>query len=332
MSNVLNYMGNDEIVSLFSGAGGLDLGFKNANYDIVFANDFDEDIKPTYDKNHDIDMRLEDINKLDISNIPECVGIIGGPPCQSWSLAGSMGGKDDKRGSVFFEYIDIIGEKEPDFFVTENVPGILSERHYDDFMEIIEKFKEVGYTVKYKKMNAAKYGVPQRRRRVFIVGIRDDLNFKFAFPDPNCKEKRQLDTDLPDLPEPEPTEGESYDSEKLKLLNHEYYVGGFSSRFMSRNRVRDWNEPAYTVMANARHQKIHPQAPKMVKIGRNNWKFNEQFEDLYRRYSVRESAILQTFPKNFEFIYDDINTGYKMVGNAVPVKLAESIAKKLKNI
>lgn len=325
-------MSNNEIVSLFSGAGGLDLGFKNAGYDIVFASDFNKNVKPTYDKNHDIEMRLENIENLDVTDIPDCDGIIGGPPCQSWSLAGSMGGADDKRGSVFFDYIDIIGHKEPKFFVTENVPGILSKKHYDDFMDIIDEFKNMGYTVKYKKMNAARYGVPQRRKRVFIVGIKDDQGFEFEFPDPNDEERRQLDSELPDLPDPKPTEGKSKDSSQLEIPNHEYYVDGFSSRYMSRNRVRDWTEPAYTVIANARHQKIHPQAPRMVKVEKDSWKFNEEFEDLYRRYSVREAALLQTFPKDFKLEYDRINTGYKMVGNAVPVKLAESVAGKLRGI
>lgn len=322
-------MSDKNIVSIFSGAGGLDLGFRNTGFEISFANDFNKDIKPTYDKNHDTELLVEDIKEVEIDKIPECDGIIGGPPCQSWSLAGSMGGKDDDRGSVFFDYINIIGEKQPEFFVTENVPGILSKRHIDDFNEIIDEFKDMGYTVKYKKINAARYGVPQRRRRVFIVGIRDDLNFDFEFPDPKEKERRQLDTNIPDLPEPEPTEGSSHNQDDLDIVNHEYYVGSFSSRFMSRNRVRDWNEPAYTVIANARHQKIHPQAPRMVKIEKDKWKFNEQFEDLYRRYSVREAALLQTFPEDFEFVYDDINTGYKMVGNAVPVEMAESIAEEL---
>jgi DNA (cytosine-5)-methyltransferase 1 len=325
-------MSNKNIVSIFSGAGGLDLGFKNKGFNISFANDFNENIKPTYDKNHETELLAEDIREVDIDNIPECYGIIGGPPCQSWSLAGSMDGKDDDRGSVFFDYINIIGEKQPHFFVTENVPGILSKRHIDDFNDIIEEFKNMGYTVKYKKMNAAEYGVPQRRRRVFIVGIRDDLDFDFEFPDPDRSERTQLDTELPDLPDPKPTDGDSHSKDELEVLNHEYYIGSFSSRFMSRNRVRDWNEPAYTVIANARHQKIHPKAPRMVKVDKDDWKFNEQFEDLYRRYSVREAALLQTFPDDFEFIYDDINTGYKMVGNAVPVKMAESIAEELTEI
>lgn len=325
-------MGYGDVVSLFSGAGGLDLGFENKGYNIAFASDFNKDIKPTYDKNHNIDMHVGDITDLHEDDIPSCVGIIGGPPCQSWSLAGGMGGKDDDRGSVFFDYIDLIGKKEPNFFVTENVPGILSKRHYDDFMDIISKFKDIGYSVKYKKINAAKYGVPQRRRRVFIVGIRDDLDFTFKFPDPNDSERRQLDSALIDLPEPKPTDGDAHSQSKLDLPNHEYYVDGFSSRYMSRNRVRDWNEPAYTVIANARHQKLHPQAPRMVKVEKDRWKFNEQFEELYRRYSIREAAILQTFPRDFELVYDKVNTGYKMIGNAVPVKLAESIAEEIEDI
>lgn len=313
------------------------MGFTRAGYDVVFANDINEDVKPTYDKNHDTELLIKDITELDDEEIPNCNGIIGGPPCQSWSLAGNMKGKNDDRGSVFHDYIDIIGKKQPEFFVTENVPGILSKRHYDDFIEIVDRFKEMGYTVVYKKMNAAEYGVPQRRKRVFIVGVRDDIDHSFEFPEPS-EETTQLDSirgwdiRLPDFPDPKSTEKKAHDSEELNLANHEYYVGGFSSRFMSRNRVRDWNEPAYTVMANARHQKLHPQAPRMVKIEKDNWKFNEQFKDMYRRYSVKEAAFLQTFPQDFKFVYDDINTGYKMIGNAVPVELARQVAEKLPNL
>lgn len=321
-----------DIVSLFSGAGGLDLGFSNKGYNIVFANDNNKKVKPTYDKNHNADISICDISELDISKIPDCDGIIGGPPCQSWSLAGSMKGADDERGSVFFDYIDIIRNKKPDFFVTENVPGILSQKHYDDFMNIIDNFEDMGYNIKYEKINAALHNVPQRRKRVFIVGIDNNINSEFYFPKPESKERTQLDSRLPNLPKPEPTKKSSNKNKNLEIRNHEYYVGSFSSRYMSRNRVRDWNEPAYTVLASARHQKIHPKAPRMVKVDQGKWKFNEQFEDLYRRYSVREAAILQTFPEDFEFVYDNINTGYKMVGNAVPVELSESIAENVKKI
>lgn len=323
------------IVSLFSGAGGLDLGFRKAGYNIIFANDYDESIKPTYDENHDIDMEIGDLKKMTADDIPDCDGIIGGPPCQSWSLAGNMKGGNDERGSVFLDYIDIIRNKEPDFFVTENVPGLLSKRHRDDFDEIVEEFRDMGYTVDWKKVNAAHYGVPQRRRRVFIVGWREEEGVSFEWPEQE-PEMSQRDADLHKLPAPIPSEGEPNDPNDLPLPNHEYYVGSYSSRYMSRNRVRGWEEPAYTVLANARHQKIHPKAPIMKKIKKDNWKFQEGKEDRYRRYSVLEAAVLQGFvtveealddeQDQFIFKYDKLNDGYKMVGNAVPVELSHRVA------
>lgn len=318
----------DTIVSLFSGCGGLDLGFEKAGYEVVFANDYADYVKETYDANHNTELLIEDIRKLDYDAIPDCDGIIGGPPCQAWSLAGALRGSEDERGSVFYDYIDIIENKQPKFFVTENVPGIISKRNIDEFQNIIARFKEIGYDVTYKKLNAAHFGVPQARKRVIIVGIRDDLGYEYEFPQGSDEPLVQRDA-MEGLPEPKSTEGEPHSPDELELPNHEYYVGGFSSRFMSRNRVRGWDEPAYTVIANARHQKIHPQAPKMVKIETDKWKFKEGHEGEYRRYSIREAARLQTFPDDFVFYYDKVNDGYKMVGNAVPVNLANAVAESL---
>lgn len=263
--------------------------------------------------------------------IPECDGIIGGPPCQSWSLAGSMRGTDDDRGSVFYDYIDIIQAKQPKFFVTENVPGIVSKNNIDEFEEIIDSFQEIGYTVKFKKVDAEYFDVPQARTRVIIVGVRTDLEYVYEFPDGSRDPRVQRDV-LAGMPEAKATEKSAHAPSELALANHEYYVGGFSSRFMSRNRVREWDEPAYTVMANARHQKIHPQAPKMERVAKDNWKFKDGHEDEYRRYTVREAARLQTFPDEFVFKYDNINDGYKMIGNAVPVNLATAIAESIQNM
>ncbi|MBC5792723.1 MAG: DNA cytosine methyltransferase [Nanohaloarchaea archaeon] len=318
----------DKIISLFSGCGGLDLGFKKAGYDIVFATDYAEFLKETYDENHETELEVEDIRELDYDSLPDCDGIIGGPPCQSWSLAGNhLRGSEDERGAVFYNYIEIIEHKKPKFFVAENVPGIISKSNIEEFKEIIEKFKEIGYDVKYKKMNASYYGVPQERKRVIIVGIREDIDFDYEFPE-GSDEKMGQEV-LRGMPESKPTEGEPHDLEDLELPNHEHYVGGYSSRYMSRNRVRSWDEPAYTVQANARHQKIHPKAPKMTKIEKDNWKFKEGHEDKYRRYSIREAAKLQTFPDDFNLKYDKVRDGYKMIGNAVPVNLAKAVAESI---
>ena len=319
------------IVSLFSGCGGLDLGFSKAGYDIVYATDYADHLKETYDKNHEVNLNIEDIRELEYDDLPECDGIIGGPPCQSWSLAGNhLRGSDDERGAVFYNYIEIIEHKKPKFFVAENVPGIISKRNIDEFKQIIEKFQELGYNVKYKKLNSAYYNVPQARKRVIIVGIRKDIDFEYHFPEPSEEMTVQKEA-LKDMPESKPSEGEPNNPDSLKLPNHEHFVGSYSSRYMSRNRVRTWDEPAYTVQANARHQKIHPKAPKMEKIEKDNWKFKEGEEDKYRRYSVREAARLQTFPDDFLLEYDTIRNGYKMIGNAVPVNLAKAVANSIKN-
>ena len=113
--------------------------------------------------------------------------------------------------------------------------------------------------------------------------------------------------------------------------NNEYFIGAFSPIFMSRNRVRSWDEPGFTVQASGRQCQLHPQAPKMIKVEKNLQKFVEGKEHLYRRMTVREVARVQTFPDDFKFIYDEVNYGYKMIGNAVPVNLAYHVAMQIKN-
>ena len=121
----------------------------------------------------------------------------------------------------------------------------------------------------------------------------------------------------------------NYTNPKTKVLNHEYMVGGFSSMFMSRNRVREWTQPSFTIQAGGRHAPLHPQAPKMEKIGVDKWRFKKGQEDLYRRLSVRECARVQTFPDEYTFHYSRVSDGYKMIGNAVPVEFARRLATRI---
>lgn len=118
----------------------------------------------------------------------------------------------------------------------------------------------------------------------------------------------------------------------VAINNNEYFIGAFSSIFMSRNRVRSWNEQGFTVQASGRQCQLHPQAPKMVKFGMNDCRFVKGKESLYRRMTIREIARIQGFPDNFKFIYDSLDTGYKMIGNAVPVNLAFEIAIAIKKV
>jgi len=322
------------LISLFSGAGGLDLGFVRAGFDIVMANEYDSSIWETYEKNHKAPLLKGDITKIVSNDFPDCDGIIGGPPCQSWSEAGSLRGIDDPRGQLFFEYIRLIRDKKPKFFLAENVSGMLAKRHNEAVKNIISHFDEAGYDVYIELLNAVDFGVPQDRKRVFYVGIRKDLGLTFNFPKPlPITERIPLSKAIGDLQDsalPALATNKTNGNDCI-VSNHEYMIGGFSSIYMSRNRVRSWDEQSFTIQAGGRHAPIHPQAPKMTFIERDKRGFVKDKEHLYRRLSVRECARIQTFPDSFEFYYTDLTDAYKMIGNAVPVRLAYVIAKAIKS-
>jgi len=319
-----------KIVSLFSGAGGLDLGFEKAGYDVVFANEYDKTIWQTYEANHPCKLDKSDIRKIKSSEVPDCDGIIGGPPCQSWSEAGSLLGINDSRGKLFFDYIRILKDKKPKFFLAENVVGMLSSRHTEAVENIKRLFTKAGYNLSVNLINVVDYGIPQDRKRVFYIGIRKDLGLTFQFPNPSNK-YINLEQAIGDLKETAmPALSKNKTNPNVKVPNHEYFVGSFSTIFMSRNRVRQWNEPGFTVQATGRQAQLHPQAPKMVFIEQNKREFVKGKENLYRRMTIRECARLQTFPDNFIFYYNELENGYKMVGNAVPVQMAKIIATALK--
>jgi len=328
------------VISLFSGCGGLDLGFENAGFKLVYANDFDRAVKETFEKNHHTGLDLRSIVDVKSEEIPKATGILGGPPCQSWSLAGAMRGAKDPRGQLFYEYVRILRDKKPKFFLAENVPGIISSTHLPEFKKILELFSSVGYEVTYKLLDARDYGVPQERKRVIVVGYRKDLGKKFEFPVPTHSESGKasdgrsmkkwlsLKDVIGSLPAADPAMPKNKANPKLQIPNHEYMNGGFSTIYMSRNRRKDWDQCSFTIQAGGRHAPLHPASARMVKVGKDEWKF-EQENAPHRRLSVREAARIQTFPDDFVFYYTNIADGYKMIGNAVPVKLAETIAKKI---
>lgn len=322
-----------KLISLFTGAGGLDYGFEKAGFDIVWANEFDKSIWETFELNFPhtkLDKRS--IAEIKSNDIPEADGFIGGPPCQSWSEAGAGRGISDSRGQLFHDYIRLLKAKQPKFFLAENVSGILHPKHSEAFTNIIKEFENAGYNVSQKLLNANDFNVPQDRKRLIVVGFRKDLNKKFKFPEPE-KYKPVLKDAIWDLRKAKPAkEGNKANDEKeLWVPNHEYMNGGFSTIYMSRNRVRSWNEPSFTIQAGGRHAPIHPQAPKMKFIEQNKRIFVPGQENKYRRLSVRECARIQTFPDSFIFRYKNIADGYKMIGNAVPVLLAYAIAKQIKS-
>jgi len=316
------------IGALFSGAGGLDLGFRQAGFDVVWANEYDRKIWETYRYNNpNTILNTENIKNISYKDMPSNLdGIIGGPPCQSWSLAGSMRGINDERGSLFFDYIRLLKHARPKFFLVENVKGIISKSHISEFKNILSLFDEVGYKCKYKLLNAYDYEVPQTRERVFIVGFRKDLNVNFSFPKA-CKNKYHLKDILVGLEDARPFEKNL--NNETKIPNNEYLTGSFSPMYMSRNRRRKYSQPSFTIQAGGRHAPLHPSSPEMIQVDKDKFDFNGKFENV-RRMGVRECSRAQTFPDNFIFKYKNINDAYKMIGNAVPVTLSKHIAFSIK--
>lgn len=324
-----------KVISLFSGCGGLDLGFEKAGFEIPIANEYDKTIWETFKVNHPNTKLIEgDIRNIKAEDFPADVdGIIGGPPCQSWSEAGSLRGIEDARGQLFYDYIRILRQVKPKFFLAENVSGMLANRHNEAVQNIISMFEESGYNVSVTLVNAKDYGVAEERKRVFYIGFRKDLDIGFVFPKGSTEDdekKITLRDIIWDLQETAVPSADKNHHNPDAVNNNEYFTGAFSPIFMSRNRVKNWDEQAFTVQASGRQCQLHPQAPKMIRVGHNRYQYAEGYEHLYRRMTVREVARVQGFPDSFKFLYDNVNDGYKMIGNAVPVNLAYEIALSIK--
>lgn len=325
------------LVSLFSGAGGLDLGFKKAGFKTVWANEYDKTITPTFKANfpsiHLDDRSIVAISDQEIEEIESKYGridgVIGGPPCQSWSEAGAKRGIKDHRGQLFHDYVRFIRILKPKFFVAENVHGLIHSRNKEAFENIKEMFRNEGYVVDAKLLLASDFDVPQDRERVFIIGYHEDLHLEVTFPVPLgiVKKGEYSKKTIADAIKT----FSRYKIGSTKILNHDLSPDTtYSPIYMSRNRVRGWDQQSFTILATDRHIPIHPSAPPMEKIAKDKMRFKLGQENKYRRLTVRECAAIQTFPEDFEFIYTNIRHGYKMIGNAVPVKLAEHVAQNIK--
>ena len=250
-----------------------------------------------------------------------------------WSEAGALRGIQDARGQLFFDYIRLLKEFKPKFFLAENVSGMLANRHLAAVKNIIKLFEEAGYDVTLNMVNAKDYGVAEERKRVFYIGFRKDLHIKFEFPKGSTEsddKKITLRDVIWDLQDTAVPAGKNNKHNPNAINNNEYFTGSYSPIFLSRNRVKSWDEQGFTVQASGRQCQLHPQAPKMEKVDTNKCIFVPGKEHLYRRMTVREVARIQGFPDDFQFIYDNIDTGYKMIGNAVPVNLAYEVAISIK--
>lgn len=294
-------------VSLFCGAGGLDMGFDRAGFRTIWANDVDVYACKTHQSWSNANVVCADISRVDYSTIPVSDVILGGFPCQGFSLSGPRK-IDDSRNVLYKHYVKLVRQNKPLAFIGENVKGLLTMGGGQIIDAIVEDFAECGYDVFYKLVNAKNFGVPQDRERVIIIGFRKDLEVKdFDLPVTNGQ-TMTLREAIGHMPDAKP---------------EDVCDAPYSSRYMSRNRKRDWDDVSYTVPAMAKQVTLWPGSPDMEKLDRDLWKFGEN--GITRRLSWREAAVIQTFPADLEFCGDLISV-YKQIGNAVPVKLAEFVA------
>lgn len=300
------------VISLFAGAGGLDMGFERHGYKIVWANDIDKDACETHKLWSKTEVVCGDISKINFIDIPSAEVIIGGFPCQGFSLAGPRK-IDDTRNTLYRYFVKLVKLKQPLCFVVENVKGILTLGDGEIIAAIIEDFARKGYNVFPNLVNAADYGVPQDRWRVILIGVRKDLGVNEYRLPIAPKVRVSMKQALEKLPNPK---------------KQDVYQDSFSSRYMSRNRKRAWDDVSYTIPAMSRQVPLHPSSPDMIKIDEDTWIFGAGNT---RRFSWQEAAVLQTFPDNMTFI-GNLTSKYRQIGNAVPVKLSEVIAQEISNI
>lgn len=316
-----------KVVSLFAGCGGLDLGLVKSGHKIVHASDIDEDCCKTYTKNLGHTCHCIDVKKLSSKSLPKYDLLVGGFPCQGFSVANLYRSGDDERNELYLQIVRLLTETNPKFFLAENVPGILSlekgkvvEMIMKDFENVGAKKGNKGYEVRRYKLNAANYGAPQNRQRVIFLGISKEFNEEtrrkmFSLFPPKFTHGidtlplRTMRDAIGNLPEPNTKEGELIPNHHT--TNHKVKINGYLG-----NRKLDWNKPSPTIVGRGGGTggpviAVHP--------------------NLKRRLSVRETARLQGFPD--EFIFEGAKSSqYRQIGNAVAVDFAKAIGRALKKI
>lgn len=295
------------VASLFCGCGGLDLGFHQAGYDIIWANDFDKYAVETYNYNFPNPAVCADLNKIDINTIPEHDVLIGGFPCQPFSMMGKEKGFDDKRGTLFFRVVEIVENQrdrghQPRIVVLENVRNLMTHDKGKTFKVIKETLENLGYHVFADKLNSADYGVPQTRNRVFLVCLLDDIDY--IFPKGRGPEKK-----LQDILENN-VDDKYFLSERILKTIMSNGTGGYYAKSEIDLEIA---RPLTATMA------------KMHRACQDNYVTQEKG---IRRLTPRECARLQGFPDDFKIKVSDAQA-YKQFGNAVTVKVSNAIAKSI---
>lgn len=317
-----------KIVSLFAGCGGLDLGLERAGHEIVHASDFDKDCVDTYNYNFQHAAELIDVHDLKGKDLPKYDLLAGGFPCQGFSIANTYRSKEDERNKLYLQIVRLLKETNPKFFLLENVSGILSLEKGEVVKQIVKELGQVnkkisgGYTIKYLKLNAADYGVPQNRLRVIFLGISNRFSggeiekmFSHFPPTPtHAKEKNLLHDKHLTLRDAIGNLGKP--SKNYKIPNHECNQHKVKINGYIGNRKLDWKKPSPTIVGRGGGTggpviAVHP--------------------SLKRRFSVRETARIQSFPDNFVF-HGSLSSQYRQIGNAIAVGFAEHLGIMLSKI
>ena len=311
-----------KIISLFCGAGGMDLGFVMAGHRIVWANDIDQDSCETYRRNLKDMPVCAPIEQIRSEQMPDADVVIGGFPCQGFSVANPYRNTEDKRNKLYLELLRIIRDKKPKYFVAENVPGLCSiggyasqddrKKHLGRVFKVIlsdlESANDIGYNVEYKILNAADYGVPQTRRRVIILGTRKDLKHQLKHPDPTNSKIG------PDATSRWKTVGEA-----LKGLPEEP-TSNIPNHIGTLHKVK--------INGHLGNRRTDPAKPSPTIVGRGGGTGGPVIiphPNEKRRMTVRETARLQCFPDDFVF-EGSVTSQYRQIGNAVPWPLAFHVA------
>jgi DNA (cytosine-5)-methyltransferase 1 len=308
-----------KVISLFSGSGGLDLGFlATGKFKTIYANDFNKQACETYAFNIGEHIVCEDIAK--IKDLEKADVIIGGPPCQGFSLANPSRAFDDPRNQLFNEYARLLKEVKPKIFLMENVSGMVTMQKGKVFETIKKELSDCGYVIQSKLLNAKDYGVPQSRRRIIIIGVRNDINNTFAYPNPTHDESNYKSVGNALFDFPVSTKNRNHLIGKLSPLNLERIKcipeGGSmkncppslqnnsdlnrSMRRLSREKV------SHTIVHNNCDHYYHPTEN--------------------RRITIREMARIQGYADNYIFLGSKSEQS-RQVGNSVPVGLAKALAK-----
>ena len=342
MSNITNDLPLKlRAISLFSGCGGLDLGFKNAGFDIVYANDIEKSVKSTYEFNLNHQIVIQDIRLIDKHLIPQGDIVLAGIPCQPFSNAGKRESTKDPDGNLFMDVLEVIkGQKSPPKVVVfENVKGFLSSKDCKGDL-LTDRFTDdmfrLGYNTKFKLLNAADYGVPSNRHRVFIVCVHRSIEVKYYFPCPPLFTRPITVGEVLSAPMPK---DESVEVWKLPPSSEnviQYIREGGSWKDIPYSELSDRHRKIRDNMEKYRSPNFYRRFARNEVMGTVTATSSPENSGILhplenRRYSVREIARFQSFPDTFKFIDTSIPNKYRMIGNAVPPKLAEAVAISIKD-